>query len=46
MKGVVSGPVWDLMCGLPLYQRYFRGDMINIEWLGDVIINITESFEL
>jgi len=42
-KGVMTRPIWKLMYKLPMYERCFRDEQTNAEYLEDRIVNIPSS---
>jgi aminotransferase in exopolysaccharide biosynthesis len=42
-KGVMTRPIWKLMHRLPMYEKCFRDDQTNAEYLESRIVNIPSS---
>lgn len=41
--GVMTRPIWDLMCSLPMYRTCSRGELPNSEWLQKRLVNLPSS---
>jgi perosamine synthetase len=42
-KGVMSRPIWTLMNKLTMFQHSQCGDLANVEWLEERVVNIPSS---
>lgn len=42
-KGVMTRPIWKLMCHLPLYNKCIKGDLTNSLWLEARVVNLPSS---
>lgn len=42
-KGVMTRPIWKLMCHLPLYSQCMKGDLTNSLWLESRVVNLPSS---
>jgi len=42
-SGVMTRPIWTLMCHLPLYAHCQVGDLKNAEWLEARVVNLPSS---
>jgi aminotransferase in exopolysaccharide biosynthesis len=42
-SGVMTRPIWNLMCNLSMYKSCFRSSLKNSFWLQDRVVNIPSS---
>ena len=42
-KGVMSRPIWTLMNKLTMFQESQCGELANVEWLEERVVNIPSS---
>ena len=42
-KGIMTRPIWELMNRLPMFKDCQCGDLKNVEWLEESIVNIPSS---
>ena len=42
--GVMTRPIWALMCDLPMYSKCIRSDLKNARWLEERVVNLPSSF--
>jgi perosamine synthetase len=42
-EGVMTRPMWELMCNLPMYKRCQNDGLRNSKWLNDRVVNIPSS---
>ena len=45
-NGVMTRPVWELMCRLPMFEKCETDGLANTIWLADRIVNIPSSAQL
>lgn len=43
-NGVMTRPVWELMCNLPMYKDCIKDEQINAQYLAERIINLPSSY--
>jgi dTDP-4-amino-4,6-dideoxygalactose transaminase len=45
-NGVITRPIWQLMNRLPMYKSCQQGDLSNVEWLEERVVNLPSSVRL
>ena len=43
-KGVTTRPIWTLMNKLPMFKDAQCGNLTNVEWLEERVVNIPSSY--